>query len=419
MSTGSDNEKHESTDIPSEPELSSDSKQAGTTAEQSNDLCQASLQHTDNCPASDTSPASTISFMDDPSSERGSFDYNGSHLAHAASPPLGRYAHTFHNQIPFTGYTYHQWSPESAAYAYTFIPHPLDVSSQPDMNLGRGLSLHQGILPVNHMGPFLTNSGPHTIVPILASSWNGKPKAASASKNYFGKNHQSNINLLGKEIPTKILDISSSTATGMYRAPVSRNTNSVQVMALAQVAEQAALQSSLKYGNMSAPSSPISPSSPTRIYHELEPDVLSKASQGPPIPPPVPSLFVAPTFEDALESSLYNPNNTKNVYIRGLPPDTTDDSLIEICARFGEIASSKAIIDAQTNSCKGFGFACFVHETDATSCIAGLIHYGYQVSFAKESFSTRLKNLQDPESTNLYLSNMPLDMHEKVRPFYI
>lgn len=148
---------------------------------------------------------------------------------------------------------------------------------------------------------------------------------------------------------------------------------------------------------------------------EISPDVLAKVSTGKPIPPPVPSLFAAPTFEEALGSSLYNPNNTTNVYIRGLPPDTTDESLVDICERFGDIKSSKAIVDSQTSNCKGFGFVLFAKEADATACIAGLIYYGYQVSFAKESFSTRLKNLQDPDSTNLYLSNLPQTMHEKVR----
>lgn len=30
-----------------------------------------------------------------------------------------------------------------------------------------------------------------------------------------------------------------------------------------------------------------------------------------------------------------------------------------------------------------FGFACFEQEEEAKACIAGLMHFGYQVSFAK------------------------------------
>ncbi|CCG81240.2 Sporulation-specific protein 5 [Taphrina deformans PYCC 5710] len=170
-------------------------------------------------------------------------------------------------------------------------------------------------------------------------------------------------------------------------------------------------QAILKYGTM--PPTPACSSPPSKQAKVLSMDTLKKLNAGGLIPPPVPSLFVGPSIEEALEQSLYNPNQTTNVYIRGLPPDTTDETLLAICERFGTISSSKAIVDIQTGLCKGFGFAFYNNEDDATACIAGLTHCGYQVSFAKESFSTRLKNLQDPQSTNLYLSNLPLHMHEK------
>ncbi|KAG5437456.1 hypothetical protein PCANB_000884 [Pneumocystis canis] len=163
------------------------------------------------------------------------------------------------------------------------------------------------------------------------------------------------------------------------------------------------------------------PSIPS-VYHSsssqpsptpLSPQIAGMIAAGPPVPTPVPSIFPGPTYYDTLESSLQNPNKTTNVYIRGLPPDTTDESLYILASRFGKIHSSKAILDTQSGTCKGFGFACFEQEEEAKACIAGLMHFGYQVSFAKESFSTRLKNLADPGSTNLYLSNLPLNMHEK------
>ncbi|KTW28434.1 hypothetical protein T552_01697 [Pneumocystis carinii B80] len=145
----------------------------------------------------------------------------------------------------------------------------------------------------------------------------------------------------------------------------------------------------------------------------LSPQIAGMIASGPPVPAPVPSIFSGPAYYDTLESSLQNPNKTTNVYIRGLPPDTTDESLYILASRFGKIHSSKAILDTQSGTCKGFGFAWFEEEEEAKACIAGLMHFGYQVSFAKESFSTRLKNLADPGSTNLYLSNLPLNMHEK------
>jgi len=53
-------------------------------------------------------------------------------------------------------------------------------------------------------------------------------------------------------------------------------------------------------------------------------------------------------------------------------------------------------------------------EEQAKLAMTELNNLGYQVSFAKESFSTRLKNLQDNVSTNIYMSNLPLDMNEAV-----
>jgi len=55
-------------------------------------------------------------------------------------------------------------------------------------------------------------------------------------------------------------------------------------------------------------------------------------------------------------------------------------------------------------------------EEQAKHAIDQLARLGLQVSFAKvgyESFSTRLKNLQDLASTNIYLSNLPLEMNEQ------
>eukprot|EP00128_Syssomonas_multiformis_P016366 Colp12_sorted_trinity150504_noHs@4660 len=45
-----------------------------------------------------------------------------------------------------------------------------------------------------------------------------------------------------------------------------------------------------------------------------------------------------------------------NIYIRGLPATATDETLDAMCKGFGTITSCKAIIDNQTQQCKGFGF---------------------------------------------------------------
>ncbi|KAI9592379.1 hypothetical protein BDF19DRAFT_388424 [Syncephalis fuscata] len=103
---------------------------------------------------------------------------------------------------------------------------------------------------------------------------------------------------------------------------------------------------------------------------------------------------------------------TTNVYIRGLPSTTTDEGLHAMCATFGAIVSSKAIIDQKNGECKGYGFVMYVNEDQARMSMNALNAKGFQASFAKESFSTKLKNLQDPNSTNIYVSNLPLDFDE-------
>ncbi|KAJ3207645.1 hypothetical protein HDU67_007345, partial [Dinochytrium kinnereticum] len=111
-----------------------------------------------------------------------------------------------------------------------------------------------------------------------------------------------------------------------------------------------------------------------------------------------------------------------NLYVRGLGGGATDAWLFDLCKGYGTITSSKAIVDLVTRECKGFGFVMYETETEARSAMDGLARQGFQVSFAKtdprapstqESFNARLQNLQDEDSTNIYVSNLPLDMDEE------
>ncbi|KAJ3396403.1 hypothetical protein HDU80_009979 [Chytriomyces hyalinus] len=102
-----------------------------------------------------------------------------------------------------------------------------------------------------------------------------------------------------------------------------------------------------------------------------------------------------------------------NIYIKGLKNSTTDDDLYNMCKVFGAIHSSKAILDLTTHECKGFGFVMYESIADAQFALTELSKLGYNVSFAKETFNTRLKNLQDEESTNIYVSNLPVEMDEE------
>ena len=90
--------------------------------------------------------------------------------------------------------------------------------------------------------------------------------------------------------------------------------------------------------------------------------------QSPVIPKAVPAPF-SPT--KSLDRRLENPQGITSksdpfslvmtrlliviidVYIRGLQPDTTDEGLQILAKRFGDIDSSKAIIDMNTGMCKG------------------------------------------------------------------
>lgn len=148
------------------------------------------------------------------------------------------------------------------------------------------------------------------------------------------------------------------------------------------------------------------------------------------IPPAVPAVFTDPGHRRALSVSLYNPTRTTNVYIRGLTPDTDDDKLHSYVARFGLVLCHKSILDLDTGTCKGcvihplgssmvalltenrFGFALYEARSNAEDCIKGFHHLGYEVSFAKESFNSRMKALADPGNTNLYISNLPRDITE-------
>jgi len=102
-----------------------------------------------------------------------------------------------------------------------------------------------------------------------------------------------------------------------------------------------------------------------------------------------------------------------NVYIRSLDTNTTDQTLREMCSKYGEIVSAKAIIDTNTQLCKGYGFVMFLRQDDAEQALRVLRDQGVQVSMARESFSTKLKNLEDPASTNIYMQNLPKSYDEK------
>ncbi|ELR09796.1 hypothetical protein VC83_06801 [Pseudogymnoascus destructans] len=131
------------------------------------------------------------------------------------------------------------------------------------------------------------------------------------------------------------------------------------------------------------------------------------------IPEAIAAVFTPNESKRSLEQSLSNPiYGNRNVYIRGLHPDTNDETLAAYANIFGRVETSKAIIDTGTGTCKGFGFAKYFDVRDSENCIRGFFVKGYEVGFARESFNSRLKAKGDHSSTNLYVSNLPKTMNE-------
>ncbi|KAJ8013380.1 hypothetical protein DPEC_G00052670 [Dallia pectoralis] len=93
-----------------------------------------------------------------------------------------------------------------------------------------------------------------------------------------------------------------------------------------------------------------------------------------------------------------------NLYIRGLPPGTTDHDLIKLCQPYGKIVSTKAILDKNTNQCKGYGFVDFDSPAAAQKAVNSLKASGVQAQMAKQ---------QEQDPTNLYISNLPVSMDEQ------
>jgi RNA recognition motif-containing protein len=96
--------------------------------------------------------------------------------------------------------------------------------------------------------------------------------------------------------------------------------------------------------------------------------------------------------------------SSTNLYIRGLPESCTDEDLTKMCLKYGNIASTKSILDKKTLLCKGYGFVDFEDPQDAQRALEGLTDDGVSVQFAR---------LQEQDPTNLYLSNLPKSFNEK------
>ncbi|XP_062394332.1 RNA-binding motif, single-stranded-interacting protein 3 isoform X5 [Sardina pilchardus] len=112
----------------------------------------------------------------------------------------------------------------------------------------------------------------------------------------------------------------------------------------------------------------------------------------------------SPSTNSSSHSSGAEQLSKTNLYIRGLPPATTDQDLIKLCQPYGKIVSTKAILDKNTNQCKGYGFVDFDSPAAAQKAVASLKASGVQAQMAKQ---------QEQDPTNLYISNLPVSMDEQ------
>uniref|UniRef100_A0A671N683 RNA-binding motif, single-stranded-interacting protein 1-like n=1 Tax=Sinocyclocheilus anshuiensis TaxID=1608454 RepID=A0A671N683_9TELE len=135
-------------------------------------------------------------------------------------------------------------------------------------------------------------------------------------------------------------------------------------------------------------------------------------SQPPVAPPTLPMAPPSPSTNSSTNNSSSSSSSTTgweqlsktNLYIRGLPPGTTDHDLVKLCQPYGKIVSTKAILDKTTNKCKGYGFVDFDSPVSAQKAVAALKTNGVQAQMAKQ---------QEQDPTNLYLSNLPVSMDEQ------
>lgn len=103
-----------------------------------------------------------------------------------------------------------------------------------------------------------------------------------------------------------------------------------------------------------SPTSMVGPYGMTAPKQLEQPDISPRLKLLMTQEPAIPRAIPAPSSPlKPLDRALENQRGETNVYIRGLLPATTDEMLEAWGSRFGDIKSSKSIIDLNTGLCKG------------------------------------------------------------------
>ncbi|XP_071060911.1 RNA-binding motif, single-stranded-interacting protein 3 isoform X3 [Pseudochaenichthys georgianus] len=139
---------------------------------------------------------------------------------------------------------------------------------------------------------------------------------------------------------------------------------------------------------------------------DAQPESQKDDQKQPYAPPPHPMAPPSPSTNSCSQGGAEQLSKT-NLYIRGLPPGTTDQDLIKLCQPYGKIVSTKAILDKNTNQCKGYGFVDFDSPGAAQKAVSSLKATGVQAQMAKAL------QQQEQDPTNLYISNLPVSMDEQ------
>lgn len=108
---------------------------------------------------------------------------------------------------------------------------------------------------------------------------------------------------------------------------------------------------------------------------------------------------------------------TVNLFVAGLLPTTTEDDLRALFSPFGEIQSTKLMLDTRTGASRGFGFVLF--KDYGCGVRAMDILNGQKFGSSRLHISVSQHDGQIGESTQLYIRNIPLAASdESVREYF-
>ncbi|KAI5621073.1 RNA-binding motif, single-stranded-interacting protein 1-like, partial [Silurus asotus] len=134
-----------------------------------------------------------------------------------------------------------------------------------------------------------------------------------------------------------------------------------------------------------------------------------------PMAPPSPGTNSSTNQSSSSSTAGWEQLSKTNLYIRGLPPATTDHDLVKLCQPYGKIVSTKAILDKTTNKCKEvlsantFNFCYLLFPLFPPPPPPPPLSLSLSLSLSL--YTPTQQQEQDP--TNLYISNLPLSMDEQ------